>query len=170
MKLTTYELVLCALCAAVTCVLAPISVPLAGEVPISLATFAVLLGSVGVPVFAGWTGGIGITLGVTGGYIIGYIPMAFIAGLLYHRFGREASGTRKYIVMFVSMVLATAVLYILGTAWFMAQTGMTLGASLAACVIPFLPGDLIKIVAVMLVSVPIEAALKRTAPVSQGAA
>ena len=190
MKLTTYELVLCALCAAVTCVLAPISVPLAGEVPISLATFAVLLsgillgakygaisqlvyvllGSVGVPVFAGWTGGIGITLGVTGGYIIGYIPMAFIAGLLYHRFGREASGTRKYIVMFVSMVLATAVLYILGTAWCMAQTGMTLGASLAACVIPFLPGDLIKIVAVMLVSVPIEAALKRTAPVSQGAA
>ena len=86
MKLTTYELVLCALCAAVTCILAPISVPLAGEVPISLATFAVLLsgillggrfgaisqlvyvllGSVGVPVFAGWTGGIGITLGVTG--------------------------------------------------------------------------------------------------------
>jgi biotin transport system substrate-specific component len=190
MKLTTYELVLCALCAAVTCVLAPISVPLAGEVPISLATFAVLLsgillgakygaisqlvyvllGSVGVPVFAGWTGGIGITLGVTGGYIICYIPMAFIAGLLYHRYGREASGTRKYIVMFVSMVLATAVLYILGTAWFMAQTGMTLGASLAACVIPFLPGDLIKIVAVMLVSVPIEAALKRTAPVIQGAA
>ena len=180
MKLTTHDLVLCALCAAVTCVLAPLSVPLAGEVPISLATFAVLLsgillgaklgglsqliyvllGSVGVPVFAGWTGGIGITLGVTGGYIIGYIPMAFIAGLLYHRFGREASGTRKYIVMFVSMILATAVLYILGTAWFMAQTGMTLGASLAACVIPFLPGGLIEIVAVMLVSVLIEAGLK----------
>ena len=124
MKLTTYELVLCALCAAVTCILAPISVPLAGEVPISLATFAVLLsgillggrfgaisqlvyvllGSVGVPVFAGWTGGIGITLGVTGGYIIGYILMAFVAGLLYHLFGRNASGPRKYAAMFVSMV------------------------------------------------------------------
>ena len=142
MKLTTYELVLCALCAAVTCILAPISVPLAGEVPISLATFAVLLsgillggrfgaisqlvyvllGSVGVPVFAGWTGGIGITLGVTGGYIIGYILMAFVAGLLYHLFGRNASGPRKYAAMFVSMVAATAALYILGTAWFMAQT------------------------------------------------
>ena len=104
MKMTTHDLVLCALCAAVTCILAPLSVPLAGEVPISLATFAVLLsgillgaklgglsqliyvllGSVGVPVFAGWTGGIGITLGVTGGYIIGYIPMAFVAGLLYN--------------------------------------------------------------------------------------
>ena len=137
MKMTTHDLVLCALCAAVTCILAPLSVPLAGEVPISLATFAVLLsgillgaklgglsqviyvllGSVGVPVFAGWTGGIGITLGVTGGYIIGYIPMAFVAGLLYHKFGRNESGARKYTVMFVSMVLATAVLYIFGTAY-----------------------------------------------------
>ena len=190
MKLTTYELVLCAFCAAVTCILAPLSVPLAGEVPISLATFAVLLsgillggklgalsqivyvllGSVGVPVFAGWTGGIGITLGVTGGYIIGYIPMALAAGLLYHRFGRNKSGIRKYAVMLVSMVLATAVLYILGTAWFILQTGMTLGASLAACVIPFLPGDLIKIAAVTLTAVPIEAAIKRTVPAGQGAA
>lgn len=190
MKMSTYELVLCALCAAVTCILAPLSIPLAGEVPISLATFAVLLsgillgaklgalsqvvyvllGSVGVPVFAGWTGGIGITLGITGGYIIGYIPMAFIAGLLYHRFGRNESGARKYAVMFVSMVLATAALYILGTAWFMAQTKMTLAASLAACVIPFLPGDLIKIAAVMLTAVPIEAAIKKTVPAGQGAA
>ena len=190
MKLTTYELVLCAFCAAVTCILAPLSVPLAGEVPISLATFAVLLsgillggklgalsqivyvllGSVGVPVFAGWTGGIGITLGVTGGYIIGYIPMALAAGLLYHRFGRNKSGIRKYAVMLVSMVLATAVLYILGTAWFIVQTGMTLSASLAACVIPFLPGDLIKIAAVTLTAVPIEAAIKRTVPAGQGAA
>ena len=190
MKLSTYDLVLCALCAAVTCILAPLSVPLAGEVPISLATFAVLLsgillggklgalsqiiyvllGSVGVPVFAGWTGGIGITLGMTGGYIIGYIPMAFVAGFLYYRLGRSSTGPRKYIVMFVSMVLATVVLYILGTAWFIAQTGMTLPASMAACVLPFLPGDLIKIVAVMLAAPPIEAALKHAAPASQGAA
>ena len=190
MKLTTRDLVLCAFCAAVTCILAPISVPLAGEVPISLATFAVLLsgillggrlgalsqliyvllGSVGVPVFAGWTGGIGITLGMTGGYIIGYIPMAFIAGFLYFRFGRNSSGFRKYAAMFIAMFLATAVLYLLGTAWFIAQTKMTLAASMAACVIPFLPGDLIKIIAVMLVAPPIEAALKRAVPASQGAA
>ena len=190
MKLSTRDLVLCAFCAAVTCILAPISVPLAGEVPISLATFAVLLsgillggrlgamsqliyvllGSVGVPVFAGWTGGIGITLGMTGGYIIGYIPMAFIAGFLYYRFGRNSSGVRKYAAMFIAMFLATAVLYLLGTAWFIAQTKMTLAASMAACVIPFLPGDLIKIIAVMLVAPPIEAALKRAVPASQGAA
>ena len=46
MKLTTRDLVLCAFCAAVTCILAPISVPLAGEVPISLATFAILLSAI----------------------------------------------------------------------------------------------------------------------------
>ena len=190
MKLSTYDLVLCALCAAVTCILAPLSVPLAGAVPISLATFAVLLsgillggklgalsqiiyvllGSVGVPVFAGWTGGIGITLGMTGGYIIGYIPMAFIAGFLYFRFGRNSSGLRKYAAMFISMFIATAILYLIGTAWFIAQTKMTLAASMAACVIPFLPGDLIKIIAVMLVAPPIETALKRAYPASQGAA
>ena len=185
MKLSTRELVLCALCTAVICILSPISVPLAGEVPISLATFAimlsgiliggklaslsvityVLLGSVGVPVFAGWTGGIGITLGMTGGYIIGYIPMAFITGFLYFRYGRNKSGLSKYAVMFVSMFLSTAVLYTLGTAWFIVYTKMTLAASMAACVIPFLPGDLIKIVAIMLVAPPIEVALKRSAPV-----
>ena len=69
--------------------------------------------------------------------------------------------------MFGSMILATAVLYLFGTAWFMAQTGMTLGASLAACVIPFLLGDLIKIAAVMLVAVPIEAAVKKAVPVTE---
>ena len=72
--------------------------------------------------------------------------------------------------MFIAMFLATAVLYLLGTAWFIAQTKMTLAASMAACVIPFLPGDLIKIIAVMLVAPPIEAALKRAVPASQGAA
>ena len=189
MKLSTHDLVLCALCAAVTCILAPISIPLAGEVPISLCTFAVLLsgillggklgalsqtiyvllGSVGVPVFAGWTGGIGITLGVTGGYIIGYIFMALVTGLIYYRFGRNSSGLSKYITMLISMILATVVLYVFGTAWFIAQTHMTLAASMAACVIPFLPGDLIKIVAVMLVAPPIETALKRAIPASQGA-
>ena len=96
--------------------------------------------------------------------------MAFVAGLLYHLFGRNASGPRKYAAMFISMVAATAALYILGTAWFMAQTGMTLAASLAACVIPFLPGDLIKIIAVMLAALPIEVALKKAVPLNQGAA
>lgn len=188
MNLSTRELVLCALCTAVMCVIAPVSIPLAGGIPLSLATFVimlsgillggrsaalslityVLLGSVGLPVFSGWKGGIGVTLGITGGYIIGYIFMAFTAGFLYYRLGRNVSGAGKYIAMFVSMVLSTVVLYTIGTAWFIAQTNMNLSAAMAACVIPFLPGDLIKIVAVMLVARPIEVAIKRAVPVSQG--
>lgn len=193
MKLSTYELVLCALCAAITCILAPISVPLAGEVPISLATFAVmlsgillgakggalsqivyvLLGAAGVPVFAGWTGGLGIVLGVTGGYIIGYIPMALVTGYLYRRFFADkgsARGAARFAGMAVSMLAGTAVLYLLGTAWFIAQTQMPLAVALAACVIPFLPGDIIKIIAVALIAPPIEAALRRAAPQESAAA
>ena len=176
----TYELVLIAMCAAVTCILAPISVPLAGEVPISLCTFAVmlaaillgalsqliyvLLGSAGLPVFAGWTGGLGIVMGVTGGYIIGYIPMAFVTGLIYDKFGRNARGAAKILTMVLSMLAGTAVLYVLGTAWFIAQTHMNLAASMAACVIPFLPGDALKIAAVAVTAPPIEAAVRRIVP------
>ena len=177
----TRNLILYGMCAAITCVLAPISVPLPGDVPLSLCTFAVmlsavllgakggaisqliyvLLGCVGLPVFAGYKGGLGVVLGVTGGYIIGYIPMAFVIGLLCDKFARSRSGASKIAVMIASMIAGTAVLYTIGTAWFIAQTHMTLGAAMAACVLPFLPLDLVKIVAVALVEPPIEAALNR---------
>lgn len=178
--MTTHDLVLTAMCAAITCVLAPISIPLAGDIPISLCTFAVmlsglllgprygalsqliyvLLGSVGLPVFAGWKGGFGIVMGLTGGYIIGYILMAFVTGVLYFRFGRDLRGPQKTAVMVLSMIAGTAVLYVFGTVWFIAQTGMTPEAALAACVIPFLPGDTVKIIAAAIIAHPIEAAVR----------
>ena len=85
------------------------------KVPISLATFAVmlsaallgakwgtiataiyiLLGAIGVPVFAGWTAGIGCIAGQTGGYIIGYLPLAFITGLFMDKLVRRTSGKAK---------------------------------------------------------------------------
>ena len=98
MKLTVKEMAFTAIMAAVICVLSPIAVPLAGEVPISLATLAVmlagallgrklgslsvliyiLLGMAGVPVFANYAAGAGIVFGMTGGYIVGYIPLAYM--------------------------------------------------------------------------------------------
>ena len=179
----TRNLVLCAVCAAITCILAPLSIPLAGGVPISLATFAVmlagvllggslgafsqliyvLLGAVGLPVFAGWSGGIGNVLGMTGGYIIGYIPCAFLTGLIYKKFGIGAKKTARILYMVLGMAAGTIALYAIGTAWFMFVTGMTLEASLAACVIPFLPGDFIKMAAVVLISLPLETALRKAA-------
>jgi biotin transport system substrate-specific component len=178
----TRNLVLCAICAAITCILAPLSIPLAGGVPVSLATFAVmlagvllggslgaisqliyvLLGAVGLPVFAGWTGGIGIALGMTGGFIIGYIPCAWLTGLIYHKFSSNAKKSAKVFWMVIGMIAGTIALYALGTVWFVAITGMDIGAALAACVIPFIPGDLIKMAAVVLIGLPVETAIRRT--------
>ena len=179
----TRNLVLCAMCAAITCILAPLSIPLAGGVPVSLATFAVmlsgvllggplgalsqliyvLLAAVGLPVLAGWTGGLGIVLGMTGGYIIGYIPCAWLTGLIYKKYGETAKKPVKILFMILGMTAGNIVLYVIGTAWFMFITEMPLEASLAACVIPFIPGNIIKMAAVIIIGLPVENAIRRTA-------
>ena len=179
----TRNLVLCAMCAAITCILAPLSIPLAGGVPVSLATFAVMLSGVllggplgalsqliyvlleaaGIPVLAGWTGGLGIVLGMTGGYIIGYIPCAWLTGLIYKKYGETAKKPVKILFMILGMTAGNIVLYVIGTAWFMFITEMTLEASLAACVIPFIPGNIIKMAAVIIIGLPVENAIRRTA-------
>ena len=179
----TRNLVLCAMCAAITCILAPLSIPLAGGVPVSLATFAVmlsgvllggplgalsqliyvLLAAVGLPVLAGWTGGLGIVLGMTGGYIIGYIPCAWLTGLIYKKYGETAKKPVKILFMILGMTAGNIVLYVIGTAWFMFITEMTLETSLAACVIPFIPGNIIKMAAVIIIGLPVENAIRRTA-------
>ena len=162
----TKQLVRIALMAAVLCVLAPWKIPV-GPIPITLASFGVylaagvlgplegtiavvvyvLLGAVGVPVFSGFTGGAGCLLGLTGGYILGYIPCAAVSGLLM---GRNAPLWRRA----VALVAGTAVLYALGTAMYCIQSGKALAAALAACVLPFLPLDAVKI-AVCAVALPL---------------
>lgn len=158
-----------ALLAAVLCVIAPFSLPI-GPVPISLATFAVYLagallgcghgtaavalylviGSIGVPVFAGWSAGFSNLIGPTGGYLLGYLPCAAIVGFGVGRWGgREARlfKNRFYPAYPLSMAIGTLVLYALGTAWFMMQLHYTFASALAVCVLPFLPGDAVKIAA-----------------------
>ena len=98
--------------------------------------------------FSGFSGGFQKLAGVTGGYLAGYLPCAFFAGLGAERAEREG---RKWILP-AMMVLGTAVLYTVGTAWFMIQTGNGLGAALGLCVLPFLPGDAVKIAAVALIT------------------
>lgn len=162
----TKQLVRIALMAAVLCVLAPWKIPV-GPIPITLASFGVylaagvlgplegtiavvvyvLLGAVGVPVFSGFTGGAGCLLGLTGGYILGYIPCAAVSGLLM---GRNAPLWRRAL----ALVAGTAVLYALGTAMYCIQSGKALAAALAACVLPFLTLDAVKI-AVCAVALPL---------------
>lgn len=153
----TKKMVRIALMAAVLCVMAPWKIPV-GPIPITLASFGVylaagvlgplegtvavtvyvLLGAAGVPVFSGFTGGAGCLLGLTGGYILGYIPCAAVSGLLM---GRNAPLWRRAL----ALVAGTAVLYALGTAMYCIQSGKALLAALAACVVPFLPLDAVKI-------------------------
>lgn len=154
----TRQLVLAALFAALTAVCSQIQIPLP-MIPINLALFAVhlcgallgakwgalsmavyaLLGAVGVPVFAGFGSGPAVLFGKTGGYIIGYILCAAIVGLLSRRLGFT------FPKLCLSMVIGVAVCYVFGTAWFMVISGLNLATSLSYCVLPFLPGDAVKI-------------------------
>ena len=155
----TYAMTTTALMAAVLCVLGPLVIPI-GPVPISLVplaiflsvyilgtkkgTIAVLLylfiGAVGLPVFSGFAGGFGKIAGPTGGYLLGYIFMALIAGWFIHRFYDRIA------IQFLGMLLGLAVLYAFGTAWLSISAGMTFKAALAAGVIPFVAFDIVKII------------------------
>ena len=170
------DMTLTAVMAALICIAGPLTIA-AGPVPLSLATFAVMLagtvlgkkwgtaaaglylliGIIGIPVFSGFSGGFQKLAGVTGGYLVGYLPCAFLAGLGAERAEKEG---RKWILP-AMMVIGTAVLYAIGTAWFMIQTKNTLGAALGMCVIPFLPGDAIKIIAATLLAWPVRKAIYR---------
>lgn len=158
----TKDLAYVAVCAVLMAVCSWISIPAA--VPFTLQTFAVfcslgflggrrgtaailvylLLGALGVPVFAGFSGGIGILFGATGGYLLGFILM----GLVYWLGEQLSRGVRG--VRIVSMILGLLLCYAFGTAWFMfvyaRQSGaIALGTALAWCVIPFLLPDLVKL-------------------------
>ena len=162
-KTSTYTMVVTALMAAVTCILAPLSVPI-GPVPISLTNFAIylslylldwkkgtlsyliylLLGLVGLPVFSGFTGGLAKLAGPTGGYIIGFIPMAIICGFAFEKFSNRG-------MQIAGLAIGTIAAYILGTAWLAIEAHLTFYQALLAGVIPYIPGDLVKIILVVLI-------------------
>ncbi len=104
----------------------------------------ILLGALGLPVFAGFQGGVGALFGATGGYILGFLPAAFIAGLGAERLGRGVPA------LVFSMCAGLLSCYVLGTAWYVAvyaRAGETASvtAVLSACVLPFIPADAAKI-------------------------
>lgn len=149
---------------AVICILAPFSLPI-GPVPISFTNLAIyialyvlgmkrgtisyliylLIGLVGVPVFSGFTGGPQKLFGPTGGYLIGFIPMAVITGIVIDKC------MKKWYFCLLAMIAGTWVCYLFGTAWLAFQANMTFKAALAAGVIPFIIEDLIKMVLALLI-------------------
>ena len=171
------DLVYIAIGAALIAICSWISIPTA--VPFTLQTFAVffvllalggergtlatlvyvLLGAVGVPVFAGFSGGIGVLLGNTGGYIIGFL----LTGLIYILFTKFF---KKNIVMkVIALVLGLAVCYAFGTAWFMhvymkSSGEVGLLTVLGWCVFPFIIPDLLKLALAVVISKRIEPVIK----------
>ena len=168
------NLVLIAVMAAVICVLGPLSVPI-GPVPVSLTNFAIyltlyvlgtkkgtisyfiylLLGLAGLPVFSGFTGGPGKLFGPPGGYLIGFIPMAIVAGLFIEKF------MRKPVIAVIGMFAATWIAYGLGTAWLAYSAHMTFGAALAAGVTPFVIEDLAKMIVCAIIGPVLHRALSK---------
>ena len=159
------NLTMIALMAAILCVVGPFVVPL-GMVPLSLTNMVIylmvllldkkratitiaiylLIGFVGLPVFAGFTAGVGKLLGPTGGFLIGYLALGGIAGTILDTFSKTKGTGELKMIQMLALSVGTFVLYIIGTVWLMVQSKLTLASALSIGVLPFVVFDMIKIV------------------------
>lgn len=178
---TLRMMTLTALFAALIAAGAYIAVPI-GPVPIVLQNFFVLLtgllldrrwalaavgtylaaGALGLPVFAGGAGGIGRFFGPTGGYLLAYLPAVYLIATL------AGNGHRRLIRQTTALVAATALIYALGVSWLKVVTAMGWPQAVTAGMLPFLPGDAIKIAAAVAVSRAIGPVLDRTPRLEKG--
>lgn len=161
-SLETRDLVMIALCAAMMVICSWISIP--ATVPFTMQTFGVflsvgvlggrkgtvavsiylLLGAVGLPVFSGFTGGLGHLFGATGGYIIGFLFSALVMWLIERLHGRSMR------TLILSMIAGLITCYAFGTAWFMVVYAKDSGSiglitALSWCVFPYVIPDAVKI-------------------------
>lgn len=160
MRTSTQQLSRLALMTAVICIAAPLQIPV-GTVPVTLQTFVValtgallgarhgtlavlaylLIGAVGLPVFSGWTGGFGVLLGPTGGFLMGFLPLAALCGA-----GKGKPQPTRLLLGLTGLVL----MEISGTLVLMGAAGLSFPAALAAGVWPFL----IKDIACIILAIP----------------
>ncbi|MCX6693739.1 MAG: biotin transporter BioY [Methanomicrobiales archaeon] len=113
----------------------------AAVVPVAL---YLLLGALNLPVFHNGAAGVGVFLGPTGGYLLGFLPAAALVGIAYEGDSplRHAAG----------LTTATFAILLSGVAWLLVSTGMPLSVALLVGLVPFLPGDLIKAAAVAVIA------------------
>ena len=157
--LSIREICYIAIFTALICIMAQIAIPLPGGVPLTLQTLAVplagivlgarrgtvstlvyvLLAAVGVPVLANFQGGIGAVFGMTGGFIISFPLMALISGLVSDK-------GIKSPIYWLGLLGGVLTNYLVGTLWFVFIADTTVMAALTACVIPFIPTTVIKLV------------------------
>lgn len=168
-KLSVQDMCMIGMFTAIIVIMAQISIPMPLGVPMTMQTFAitlaaivmgakngtlasliyVLLGAIGVPVFASFTGGIGIVVGPTGGFIMTFPVMALIIGL-----GADFYRKNKAWLI-VGILVGTIVNYIGGTLWYCFVTENSFMAGLMGCVIPFIPTASIKAVLAVIVGLPV---------------
>lgn len=171
-KSKIYKITTCAIFSALMCIFGPMSVPI-GPIPVSLTNLVIyfaiyimgmkgttisfliylLLGAVGLPVFSGYTGGVGKLVGPTGGYLIGFILVAVIGGLFMEKSNAKVTYTT------IGLVLSTILLYFLGTLWFVYQASVDWPYALGVCVYPFIPFDIAKIVIATILGKSVRVAL-----------
>lgn len=130
-----------------------------GAIPTALFLVA---GLIGLPVYSGGTSGLSVWMGPTGGFLPGYLIGAFVSSLIA---GKPSIEEKKFswkmlIKISIALLVGMVVLYIPGVIWFshwakaagkVAEGKTVLAYTMGACVLPYIPGDLIKIV----IAVPI---------------
>lgn len=174
MKSSVFPMILTSLCAAIIAVLAQIIIPLP-LIPITGQTLAIglvvtilglkhgtyavllyiLLGAIGLPVFQGFTGGLGILFGPTGGYIIGFIPTAIVIGFYLEK-------TRlTFPHALVANILGMLVTLAFGAVWLKYLAELSWTGALLSGVIPFLIVGVIKAILVAWVGVIVRQRLQQ---------
>lgn len=176
--LSIKDMTITALMTAVTCILGPLAIPMPfSPVPISFTNLALylmvyvlnrrcsflsytlyfLLGAAGLPVFSGFSGGLGRIVGPTGGYLIGFFFQILISGFIVERWNK------KRIPEIIGLVLGTITSYIFGTLWLAKQLEISFTAGLSIGVLPYLPGDGAKIALAAIIAPKLRRAIEKNA-------
>jgi biotin transport system substrate-specific component len=169
-KINIHQMILISLFAALTAVGAFLSIPI-GLVPISLqnlftflsgmvlgsklGTFSqliyILLGVVGLPVFSGFRGGFGVLLGPTGGFLTGFVISTYVVGKIIEKM--EDVRTWSY---FIVGLVGIIIIYACGVTQLLIVTEIGLKEAVLVGIIPFLPGDFLKLITVSLLAIRIK--------------
>lgn len=107
-----------------------------------------LIGSMGLPVFAGGKGGIAHFMGPTGGFLVGFAAAAFMAGLISERL------PRGLVTDILAVAVGSLIIYLIGVPWLKMVTQMTWAKAFTVGMLPFLPGDILKAAAAVLLARP----------------
>ncbi len=171
-KFSIQDICSIAIVTAITAVMAQISIPMPMGVPMTMQTFAVtlagiilgarngavsmivylLIGAVGMPVFANFSGGFQDLVGATGGFLLSFPVMAYLIG-------KGAEKRKEKGVFVICLILGTLINYVVGAAMFCLIMNSSVWAGITACVLPFLPTAVIKAAAAAVLGLQIRSRL-----------